>query len=80
MASAKSAVRLALKRFIPPKFRSNSPNNHRSHVRDIADQTRRAQGIWRRNMAINPRLTLRAGWAAYVNARQRISKLIGTLH
>jgi hypothetical protein len=57
----------------------NPRNNSPSRARDDADQTRRAQGILRRNMAINLLLTLPAGRAAIVITRQGIGKLIGTL-
>jgi hypothetical protein len=50
-----------------------------SQPRDDADQTRRAQGIVRRNMAINPLLTLPLGYEALVIARQGVGKLIETL-
>jgi hypothetical protein len=50
-----------------------------SQPRDDADQTRRAQGIVRRNKAINPLLTLPAGSEALVIARQGVGKLIETL-
>jgi hypothetical protein len=57
------------------RSRSNAP----SRGRDDADQRRRAQGIVRRNMAINPLLTLPAGYEALVVARQRLGKFIETL-
>jgi hypothetical protein len=51
-----------------------------SRLRDDAAQTRRAQGIVRRNMAINPLLTLPASCEALVIAWQGVGKLIETLH
>jgi hypothetical protein len=50
-----------------------------SRPRDDADQTRRAQGIVRRNMAINPLLTLPARYEAMTIASQKVGKLIETL-
>jgi hypothetical protein len=57
----------------------NQRNNLTSRPRDDADQTRRAQGIVRRNMAINPLLTLPPGYEALVIALQGVGKLIETL-
>jgi hypothetical protein len=57
----------------------NPRKNLTSRARDDADQTRRAQGIVRRNMAINPLLTLPSGYEALVIARQGAGKLIETL-
>jgi hypothetical protein len=79
IASASRAVRLTLKRFIPIRIPLNPRNNSTSRRRDDADQTRRAQGIVRRNMAINPLLTLPSGYEALVIARQGVGKLIETL-
>jgi hypothetical protein len=57
----------------------NPRDNPPSRARDIADQTRRAQGILRRNMAINTLLTLPAARTAIEITRQGTGKLIGTL-
>jgi hypothetical protein len=54
-------------------------NNSTSRPCDDGAQTRRAQGIVRRNMAINPLLTLPPGYEALAVARQRLGKLIETL-
>jgi hypothetical protein len=79
IASASKAVRLTLKRFIPIRISLNPRNNSTSRPRDDVDQTRRAQGIVRRNMAINPLLTLPSRYEALVIARQGLGKLIETL-
>jgi hypothetical protein len=57
----------------------DSHNNLASRARDDANQTGRAQGIVRRNMAINPLLTLPPGYEALIIARQGAGKLIETL-
>jgi hypothetical protein len=49
-----------------------------SRPRDDAHQTRRAQGIVRRNKAINPLLTLPLRCEAMIVAPQRPGKLIET--
>jgi hypothetical protein len=57
----------------------NPRNNSASRPRDDADQTRQAQGVVRRNMAINPLLTLPPRCEAMIVASQDAGKLIETL-